>query len=263
MLPQERIRRQIGRDRTDTKKFYDRTRGQHRAVRQAQAAGDENAEPPGVARTPAQESAGEDFTRAPARRGEQQRPSGARGQDAPVTIVEFTYFQCPFCKKTEDTLKQLRRNPATRFASNTWTSRCRSIHTRLTPRRRAMCRRAGQVLAIPRCAVRRSEQADARRSEGDSQDARLNTGQFDACFDKAKYDSQVKSDEAAGEKLGVDGTPAFFIDGRPLMGAQPLRSSRRSSTPSWLPAAPTSKRRHISAWRARRDSAGFFLPSLG
>jgi protein-disulfide isomerase len=50
----------------------------------------------------------------------------------------------------------------------------------------------------------------------------LNTGQFNACFDKAKYDSEIKSDQAAGEKVGVDGTPAFFIDGRPVTGAQPI-----------------------------------------
>ena len=51
----------------------------------------------------------------------------------------------------------------------------------------------------------------------------LNTKDFDACFDdKAKYDAEIKKDVAAGEKLGVDGTPAFFIDGRPLVGAQPV-----------------------------------------
>ena len=50
----------------------------------------------------------------------------------------------------------------------------------------------------------------------------MNTTEFDACFDKAKYDSQIKADQAAGEKAGVDGTPAFFIDGRPLTGAQPI-----------------------------------------
>jgi len=49
----------------------------------------------------------------------------------------------------------------------------------------------------------------------------LNTTEFDSCFDKAKHEDEIKKDLAAGEKLGVDGTPAFFIDGRPLVGAQP------------------------------------------
>jgi protein-disulfide isomerase len=49
----------------------------------------------------------------------------------------------------------------------------------------------------------------------------LNTKQFDACFDDAKYESAVRADMHEGDRLGVTGTPTFFIDGRELSGAQP------------------------------------------
>ncbi len=49
----------------------------------------------------------------------------------------------------------------------------------------------------------------------------LKSAEFDACLDKAKFQPAVKRDQLAGEKVGVDGTPAFFINGRSIVGAQP------------------------------------------
>ncbi len=143
-------------------------------------------------------------------------------KDAPITIVEFADFQCPFCKKTEDTLKQLRAKYGDKirvvhmdfplpFHSHALDAangaRCANDQGKFWQFRDALF--ADQSKLTP---------ADLKAT---AKKLGLNTAQFDACVDKAKYDSQVKSDEAAGEKLGVDGTPAFFIDGRPLTGAQP------------------------------------------
>jgi protein-disulfide isomerase len=143
-------------------------------------------------------------------------------KDAPVTIVEFTDLQCPYCKKTEDTLKQLRAKYGDKirivhmdfplsFHSHALDAangaRCANEQGKFWQFRDALF--ADQSKLAP------TDLKAAAKKLG------LNTTQFDACFDKAKYDSQIKSDLAAGEKLGVDGTPAFFVDGRPLTGAQP------------------------------------------
>jgi len=144
-------------------------------------------------------------------------------KDAPVTIVEFTDFQCPFCKRTEDTLKQLRAKYGDKirlvhmdfplpFHSHALdaakAARCANEQGKFWQYRDALF--ADQSKLAP---------ADLKAT---AKTLGLNTSQFGACFDKAKYDSQIKSDQAAGEKVGVDGTPAFFIDGRPLTGAQPI-----------------------------------------
>jgi protein-disulfide isomerase len=144
-------------------------------------------------------------------------------KDAPVTIVEFTDFQCPFCKRTEDTLKQLRAKYGDKirlvhmdfplpFHSHALdaakAARCANEQGKFWQYRDALF--ADQSKLAP---------ADLKAT---AKTLGLNTGQFGACFDKAKYDSQIKSDQAAGEKVGVDGTPAFFIDGRPITGAQPI-----------------------------------------
>jgi len=144
------------------------------------------------------------------------------GKDAPVTIVEFTDFQCPFCQKTEGTLKELQAKYGDKirlvhmdfplpFHSHALdaakAARCANEQDKFWQFRDALF--ANQSKLAP---------ADLKAT---AKTLGLNTTEFDSCFDKAKYESQIKSDQAAGEKAGVDGTPAFFVDGRPLTGAQP------------------------------------------
>ncbi|MGB8683481.1 MAG: thioredoxin domain-containing protein [Candidatus Binatus sp.] len=143
-------------------------------------------------------------------------------KDAPVTIVEFADFQCPFCKATEATLKDLRGQYGDKIrlvhmdfplpfhahamdAANA--ARCANEQGKFWQYREALF--SNQSKLTP------ADLKTTARTLG------LNTTKFDSCFDKSKYDALVKADQAAGEKAGVDGTPAFFIDGRPLTGAQP------------------------------------------
>ena len=51
----------------------------------------------------------------------------------------------------------------------------------------------------------------------------MDAAQFNACVDSRKYKDDVDADVHAGEEVGVNGTPAFFINGRELTGAQPVR----------------------------------------
>lgn len=50
----------------------------------------------------------------------------------------------------------------------------------------------------------------------------LDTDKFNACYDSGKYRSDVLQDAQVGQQVGVRGTPAFFINGRFLSGAQPF-----------------------------------------
>lgn len=144
-------------------------------------------------------------------------------KDAPVTIVEFTDLQCPYCKATEATLKQLRDKYGDKIrivhmdyplpfhqhamdAANA--ARCANEQDKFWQYREALF--ANQAKLAP---------ADLKAT---AKSLGMNTAKFDACLDSGKYTAQIKADQAAGEKVGVDGTPAFFIDGRQLTGAQPL-----------------------------------------
>jgi protein-disulfide isomerase len=55
----------------------------------------------------------------------------------------------------------------------------------------------------------------------------LDAAKFDQCLSSGKYAEVVKKDMAAGSKAGVTGTPAFFINGMMLSGAQPLDEFKR------------------------------------
>ncbi len=143
-------------------------------------------------------------------------------KDAPVTIVEFTDFQCPFCKATEATLKQLR---------DKYGDKIRLVHMDYPL---PFHPHAHDAATAARCAGEQDKfwqfhdslfanqgklaPADLKAT---AKTLGMNSTKFDACFDKSQFDAQIKADQAAGEKVGVDGTPAFFIDGRPLTGAQP------------------------------------------
>jgi protein-disulfide isomerase len=50
---------------------------------------------------------------------------------------------------------------------------------------------------------------------------KLNQATFDQCLDSGTHAAAVKSDYASGEKLGVNSTPTLYVNGRPLIGAQP------------------------------------------
>ena len=55
----------------------------------------------------------------------------------------------------------------------------------------------------------------------------LDTDAFNSCLDAGKYRSDVTSDHQAGQAAGVTGTPAFFINGRFLNGAQPFEAFQK------------------------------------
>jgi protein-disulfide isomerase len=53
-------------------------------------------------------------------------------------------------------------------------------------------------------------------------DLGLDSEAFDSCLDSGKYAALVRTETAGAQSLGVTGTPAFLVNGRPLVGAQPF-----------------------------------------
>ncbi len=60
--------------------------------------------------------------------------------------------------------------------------------------------------------------------KGLAADLKLNAGAFSACLDGGKYSQRVKDEAAEGQKLGVTGTPTFFVNDTKLVGAQPFEA---------------------------------------
>lgn len=142
---------------------------------------------------------------------------------APITIVEFSDFQCPFCSRAEPSLKQVREKYGDKVRL-VYLDFPLGIHDH-----------AIDAASAGRCAGEQGkfwEFHDAMFADqsklapadlkADAKKLGLDTAKFNDCMDKGKYKSAIETDMAQGRSLGVDGTPAFFINGRPLTGAQPF-----------------------------------------
>lgn len=156
--------------------------------------------------------------------------------DAPVTIVEFSDIQCPFCKRfVDDAFVELKEKYI-----DTGKVKLAFRHYPLTSIH-PNAKKAGEAVE---CANEQNkfweyhdllfvnQEAWSPLSDTEavnsfvnySGELGLDSAQFRNCLDTNKYAKRVEDDLAAGVKAGVDGTPAFFINGWRLTGAQPFAS---------------------------------------
>jgi protein-disulfide isomerase len=70
-------------------------------------------------------------------------------------------------------------------------------------------------------------QLDRASLEAYAKQLGLNETRFKAALDSGKFDSQLTADMSEGTRVGANGTPTFFINGRPLVGALPIDQFRR------------------------------------
>lgn len=144
-------------------------------------------------------------------------------KDAPVTVVEFSDYQCPFCGRARSAVKQM---------TETYKDKVKYVF-RDFPLSFHQDAFAAHVAA--NCAGEQGkyweyngklfEQQKALKVESlksYAQELELNTKTFNDCLDSNKYADEVKKDLEDGVKAGVNGTPAFFINGIPLSGARPF-----------------------------------------
>ncbi|MGH9704667.1 MAG: thioredoxin domain-containing protein [Candidatus Acidiferrales bacterium] len=147
----------------------------------------------------------------------------ARGPaNAPVTIVEFEDFQCPYCKAVQPTLKQILSHYGDRVRLVYVDYPLESLHPAAFQAHQA-ARCAGEQdkfweyhdLLFKNAPAANAEQLDAYAKQ-----AGMDMAAFKACLSSGKYQSAIQKDEEQGNKLGVEGTPAFFINGRMITGAR-------------------------------------------
>jgi protein-disulfide isomerase len=151
-------------------------------------------------------------------------PARLRGNPhASVMIVEFSDFQCPFCRRLQPTLKGL----LARYEGKV------SLAYRDFPLR-GMHGQAELGAESSRCASEQGkfwEYHDLLFANPDklnrsgllelARSIKLDEGQFQSCLSSGKHRAEVEKDLQDGIRAGVMGTPAIFINGTPLSGAQP------------------------------------------
>jgi protein-disulfide isomerase len=154
-------------------------------------------------------------------------PARMRGNPkAPVIIVEFSDFQCPYCQGVDATLKKLLAKYQGRVSLAYRDLPLKDIHPQ-----------AELAAEAGRCAGEQGkfweyhdllfQNQNKLYHDGLIEQARtlnLDEKQFDSCLSSSKYKAQVEEDRQAGLRAGVTGTPGFFINGNVLSGNQPQDS---------------------------------------
>ncbi len=147
-----------------------------------------------------------------------------RGSDnAAVTIVEFGDFQCPYCRRAEGTLREVRGHYGNKVRL-VYMDFPLSFHPNAMDA--AMAARCageqGKFWQYHDALFANQTALSAADLKAEAERLRLNSEKFDACFDQRKYESDILADKAEGKRAGADGTPYFLINGDPLSGAAPF-----------------------------------------
>lgn len=143
--------------------------------------------------------------------------------NAPITIIEYSDYQCPFCARVTPTLAKLQQ---------TYGDKVRIVFKDFPLPNHAQAPKASEAA---HCAGEQGKYwelhdhmfANQRALEVPSLKQyagalKLDQAAFDQCLDSGKWAEAIRADLEEGEKLGVNSTPTLYINGRPLVGAQPF-----------------------------------------
>lgn len=144
--------------------------------------------------------------------------------DAPVTIVEFSDFQCPYCKRVVPTLDQILEKYPDQVRVVYRHLPLERIHARAQPAAEAAACAGdqGKFWDFHHRVFENNRQLSDEDLERYAVDAGLEMEDFRQCVAERKFQQAVEADSAAAQSLGLSGTPAFFVNGIPLTGALPL-----------------------------------------
>jgi protein-disulfide isomerase len=152
-------------------------------------------------------------------------PSRLRGNPkAPVTIVEFSDFECPFCTRVQPTLKEVLAKYEGRVRLSYRDFPLREMHPKaLSAAEAARCAAdQGKFWEYHDALFADRSKLDSANLVDHARVLNLDIKSFESCLSSGKYKAKVEQDAQEGGKAGVSGTPAFFINGVFLSGAQPL-----------------------------------------
>jgi len=142
---------------------------------------------------------------------------------SPITLIEFSEFQCPFCKRTRPTIDKI---------MNTYKGK---VHYVFRDYPLSFHKQAKSAANAANCANEQGKYWDYNTAlwgfQGKhkkdklmeiAKELELEMDKFEKCFDSNKYFAEIDKDQQDGTKVGVSGTPAYFINGIFLSGAQPF-----------------------------------------
>jgi protein-disulfide isomerase len=146
-------------------------------------------------------------------------------EDAPITIIEFADFQCPFCQRHAlETHAQLIEayGDQIRFVYKDFP--LTSIHPEAysSALAAACAEEQGQFWEYHDLLYSGTMELGPDTYSAYAEQLGLDMAEFNACYDEERYAEQVQADYGFGAELGVSSTPTFFVNGIAVVGAQPF-----------------------------------------
>jgi protein-disulfide isomerase len=149
-------------------------------------------------------------------------------KEAPITLVEFTDYQCPYCQQAQQYVEQVMR---------AYPDKVRLVYQEFPLDFHGQAKPAG---VAARCAGEQGKfwemHGGMLLTPGSLDDADLKSraaalgmdaSRFGACVASGKYDTVIQKAVENGRSVGVSGTPTFFLNGRSFTGAQPYEFFER------------------------------------
>jgi protein-disulfide isomerase len=148
--------------------------------------------------------------------------------DAKVTIVEFSDFQCPFCSRAHDTVEEVMRSYAGKVKLVFRQMPLTQLHPQAMKAAEAsLCAHdQGKFWEYHDILFKNQQALQADKLKEYAGQMGLDASKFSACLDGNTKTDVVRADMKDGEGVGVQGTPAFFINGVFLNGAVPIDEFR-------------------------------------
>lgn len=141
-------------------------------------------------------------------------------RDAPVQVVVFSEFQCPFCARVEPVLDRVHSQYGDRVAIVFRDFPLPTHEQAMQAAEAAGCAgRQGKFWEYHKLLFANQADLSADGLRRRAEDLGLDTQAFGACLASGEMRAEIRADVADGERAGVAGTPALFVNGRFFGGA--------------------------------------------
>lgn len=144
---------------------------------------------------------------------------------AAVTIIEYSDFQCPFCKKASETIGQLKKKYGSKvrvafkhfpLPFHNFANKAAEASLCAHEQNKDKFWKLHDWMFANQSKLAVGELKKAAKSSG------LDSKKFDNCLDSGKYEAKIEADIKEGKQVGVKSTPTFFVNGKLISGAQPM-----------------------------------------
>jgi protein-disulfide isomerase len=150
-------------------------------------------------------------------------------KNAPVVIYEFSDFQCPYCSKVVESVRQIEQSYGNKVAIY-FKQYPLPFHNNapLAAEAALAAHEQGKFWLMHDKLFANQASLDRQSLERYANELQLDMSKFRAALDSGKFKDQVKKDTEQGSSAGVTGTPSFVINGKLVVGALPFEDFKKT-----------------------------------